>query len=179
MRRPGAQPGTARAAPTRTEEPTAIPEVVITTEAANVRSGPGLIYPVVASYWKGEELEAIGRNSESTWLKIASVDGTQGWIAASVVELNTSPDILPIVEAPPTPTPRPTSATSPGQVVYPLGDINRDCVVDDADYDIWLAAYGTSEGDSNYNPSADLNGDGIIDGVDYVIWLNQYGVRCS
>ena len=50
------------------------------------------------------------------------------------------------------------------------GDANRDGVVDDADYAIWLAHYkqtGTWD-------EGDFNGDGLVNGADYTLWADNY-----
>jgi hypothetical protein len=46
----------------------------------------------------------------------------------------------------------------------PVGDINRDGVVDEQDYDLWRAKYGT------HDDGDDVNGDGIYDAADYTAW---------
>ncbi len=64
---------------------------------------------------------------------------------------------------------------------YPLmwkwfpGDIDGDGDVDMDDFYLWEEAYGTHDGDSDYNPIADLNYDGIINFDDFFIWAENYG----
>ena len=66
-------------------------------------------------------------------------------------------------------TPAPTPTATPQ--VKP-GDANGDNKVDEADYAVWFAHFGSaSSGVSN----GDFNSDGIIDGIDYAIWLTNYG----
>ncbi len=55
------------------------------------------------------------------------------------------------------------------------GDINGDGKVDLEDLAILLGAYGTCEGDANYNPLADLSSDGCIDLIDLAVLLGNYG----
>ena len=159
-----------------------LPLAEIVVDAANVRSGPGTVYPVLTRFLRGTELEIKGRNREGTWLAVALPDNRQGWIALSIVETVVDVDSLPEIESPPTPTPRPTATPRDGQppgLIYPTGDINRDCVVDIFDYNLWVEAYDSSAGDPNYNPNADLNGDGTVDGVDYVILNNHFEETCD
>lgn len=61
---------------------------------------------------------------------------------------------------------------SPGgpDLLYALGDYNRDGVVDPDDYGTWKASYG-----STTNLAADGNGNGIIDLGDYTIWRDNLG----
>lgn len=57
----------------------------------------------------------------------------------------------------------------------PAGDVDLDGDVDLADLGILLSAYGSSDGDPNWNPAADLNGDGTISLGDLNILLGNYG----
>jgi hypothetical protein len=43
-----------------------------------------------------------------------------------------------------------------------MGDVNRDGIVDCADFNLVQASFGKSQGQSGYNPAADLNGDGVV-----------------
>jgi hypothetical protein len=49
------------------------------------------------------------------------------------------------------------------------GDYNGDGLVNQADYSVWRAAFGTS------NLAADGNQDGVVDAADYVVWRNATG----
>ena len=164
---------------TRTKTPTfiSVPKVKL-LQPANVRKGPGTVYGVLTNYLAGTELTAIGRNQDGTWLVVSLPDNLNGWIATSLVETKMDIMTLPVIRAPSTPTPYPTPIPEQKQPNYPVGDMNHDCVVDDADYEIWWAANGSKIGDPNYNPAADLNSDGVVDGIDYSIWLNHTGEKC-
>lgn len=105
------------------EEPTATPvpveeSVTITLlQNMNVRGGPGVNYPVIGPGPTGESTKVIGRNSDSTWLKIEypSADGT-GWIYGPLVQINGNPETVAIASAPPpppTPIPVPTEPPAP------------------------------------------------------------------
>lgn len=50
-----------------------------------------------------------------------------------------------------------------------LGDINADGYIDNRDYALLTAAYGSVPGQPNWNPAADLNNDGKVDLADLVI----------
>ncbi|MBN2561905.1 MAG: PPC domain-containing protein [Phycisphaerae bacterium] len=53
---------------------------------------------------------------------------------------------------------------------WPAGDGD----VDGDDYQIFLAAFGHSAGEPEYNPCADYDGDGTVTGPDYQQWLMCY-----
>ncbi len=52
------------------------------------------------------------------------------------------------------------------------GDVNNDCVVDDADLLQVLFAFGTSD------PNSDVNRDGVVDDADLLIVLFNFGSSC-
>jgi outer membrane protein assembly factor BamB len=56
------------------------------------------------------------------------------------------------------------------------GDINGDNVVNLQDFSLLAAAYGSSAGSANWNPSADLNGDGVVDLQDFELLAANYGL---
>ena len=61
-------------------------------------------------------------------------------------------------------------------------DINGDRIIDLADLQLLLAAYGSCDGDTNFNPAADMapegNLDGCIDLADLQLLLAYYGTTC-
>jgi uncharacterized protein YgiM (DUF1202 family) len=80
----------------------------------SLRSGPGTNYPVTGSVYQGLRVTAVGRNADSTWLKVLLSDGQEGWIGAQYVQLSIPVGNLPVVDgttAPPasTPTPAPSA----------------------------------------------------------------------
>ncbi|QDV80988.1 hypothetical protein [Botrimarina mediterranea] len=58
-------------------------------------------------------------------------------------------------------------------VVYAAADYNRDGVVNEPDYDVWAAAYGTDD------PAADGNFDGVVDAADYTVWRDAEGEEAT
>jgi hypothetical protein len=54
------------------------------------------------------------------------------------------------------------------------GDYNGDGVVNNLDYDRWVAAYGASE-----TNAADGNADGVVDAADYVVWRDNLGATAQ
>jgi hypothetical protein len=55
-----------------------------------------------------------------------------------------------------------------------VGDVNGDGTVNINDLIAWDAAYGTIQGDLNWNAQADINGDGVIDTLDGNLILQNY-----
>lgn len=53
--------------------------IVVSEASINVRSGPGLSYPVITSMKKGDSVDEISRSGD--WIEI-TVGGESGWIAA-------------------------------------------------------------------------------------------------
>lgn len=104
--------------------PTPSPWGVINRATANVRAGPGVIYPVIAQAVYGQYVLLLGQSADLGWLYVQLQDGRLGWVAAYLV--NRSPALpLPIVPVPPppppptpipptnTPTPRPPTPVPP------------------------------------------------------------------
>jgi SH3-like domain-containing protein len=98
---------TATPAPTNTATPTPTAtsvsfSVVIAIDGVNVRRGPSTGYAAVAKVENaGTTATAIGRSADNQWVEICCIDGQQGWILATFVQIG---DIsqLPISPAPET-----------------------------------------------------------------------------
>jgi len=99
--------------PTVTSSPggaTAI--VTLEQEQINVRSGPNTNYPVVGVLIAGQRIPAIGRSIGGDWVQIVypGVPGGVAWVYSPLVIIEGS---LPLVEPPPTPTPKTTPTIDP------------------------------------------------------------------
>lgn len=86
---------------TPTPQPTQAPTAASAATAANLRSGPGLDYPIVAGATQGQALVIVGRSADSVWYQLQ--DGN--WVFAQLV--SNPPANLPVVAAPPVPTKAP------------------------------------------------------------------------
>ena len=64
----------------------------------SLRSGPGSNYPVTGSVYQGLQVNAVGRNANSTWIKVQLSDGQQGWIGAQYVQLTIPVGNLPVMD---------------------------------------------------------------------------------
>jgi hypothetical protein len=81
----------------------------------NMRSGPGIDYPVFGIVTGGEMLEVLAWNGREDvpWLLVITPDRRIGWIAATVVQINGGLSLEEIeVAATIPPTPPPTGAIS-------------------------------------------------------------------
>lgn len=108
---------TATSTPTRTPTPTYTPTPIptyvakVNTALANLRRGPGLVYPTVAVLEEGEEVTLQGQSDAGDWLAVESPNGSQGWMAVSVLSETTGQEGLDVLTPPPTPTPPPFTPT--------------------------------------------------------------------
>ena len=97
-----------------TPEPEDPKAVVIARTGVNVRTGPGLAYPVLGTAPYLTELEITGVSQDGTWWVVAippNYNGGQGWVAEEYVEAQNADGAL-VVPAPPTPTPAATATAT-------------------------------------------------------------------
>ncbi|MBI5353038.1 MAG: hypothetical protein HZB50_10400 [Chloroflexi bacterium] len=92
-----------------TATPTQVPPTVqsgtffIVDVAANCRSGPGKVYPVLNAYPIGQSLKIIGRNADNSWWKVEMNASQSCWVSNILGHITGDIGIVPIVLAPPTP----------------------------------------------------------------------------
>lgn len=106
-------PATMAATPQPTAELPVIIGVINADQAVNVREGPGRNFAPVAAARPGERILVLGRNGGGDWLQIRLDDGTEGWIAASLVR----------IEGPATSTPATGALVDPYAVVALMSDV--------------------------------------------------------
>jgi hypothetical protein len=91
------------------------PFITVTNpDGANVRAGPNSFdYALIGFLVPGETAPALGRSPGKEWIEIIylGTPGGIGWVYAPLVKL--SPGFLPILEPPPTATPRTTPTINP------------------------------------------------------------------
>jgi len=101
--------------PTVTGTPSGPIVTVVNADGANVRAGPSSVYyeKIGPSLIDGQQVPALGRSPGGDWVQIyyLGVPGNVGWVYAPLVVL--SPGYLPIIEPPPTSTPRVTQVIDP------------------------------------------------------------------
>ncbi len=103
---------------TATETPTITAETAVENApqpgdvlgAANVRSGPGTVYAIVASVRPGDTVTVLARDAGGEWYNVELADGTRGWLSAQFV--NPSATDIPLAATIP-PTPRSTNTPIP------------------------------------------------------------------
>lgn len=89
------------------------PEVLV-PDQVNVRLGPATDYELVGVLISGQRVPALGRSPGGEWIQIfyPGVEGNVAWVYAPLVRLE-GQALLPVVEPPPTPTPRVTATIDP------------------------------------------------------------------
>lgn len=93
--------------------PGAMATVLMEQDQINVRSGPSSYdYPIVGVLIAGQQVPALGRTPGGDWVQIAypGVPGGVAWVWSALVKIDGT---LPLVEPPPTPTPRTTPTVDP------------------------------------------------------------------
>ncbi|RLC80541.1 MAG: hypothetical protein DRI61_05535, partial [Chloroflexi bacterium] len=70
-----------------TPTPSAPQTAIVNAAKVNVRSGPGTVYPVIGQVTAGTQLQIKARNQAGDWIKVCCVGGKEGWIAASLLNI--------------------------------------------------------------------------------------------
>ena len=96
----GSVAGAATATPTAAADPQG--NVAAVSAAANLRSGPGTSYEIVARAEPGELVTVTGQTESGEWLQLAG----GAWIAAFLLE-KVPDDLAVVADIPPLPTPQP------------------------------------------------------------------------
>lgn len=101
--------------PTVTGTPTGGIATVLDNEQgfAHVRSGPSAVdFEIVGTLIIGQQVPAVGRTLVGDWIEVAypGVPGGVAWVWKDLVDVKGN---VPIVDAPPTPTPRVTATIDP------------------------------------------------------------------
>lgn len=80
------------------DAPVTTPTAIIIVSVANVRTGPGEPYNVIAVLYQGQSVRVSGRNEAGDWLQVILGNGQTGWITTASSQLNVPVSSLPIVE---------------------------------------------------------------------------------
>ncbi|MBK9055878.1 MAG: hypothetical protein IPL78_34755 [Chloroflexi bacterium] len=81
------------------------PHITILPVRLNVRSGPGVIYPVLAVVEQGVEYEIVASYQDGLWWQICCINNRNGWVIGESVTVYGDTSTIPqAVNIPPTPT---------------------------------------------------------------------------
>ncbi len=80
-------------------------------QPANVRSGPGLVYPVIGGFQAGTSVPVDGRDANGQWFAI-KYGAVEGWVSGAIATYGGDVGALPVIAAPPTPIPTPVPPTN-------------------------------------------------------------------
>lgn len=69
---------------------------IVTTGALNVRTGPGIGFPVITTIQEGTLVMVLARNLDGSWYKIQLANGTIGWSSSLYLQFVVPPEDLPI-----------------------------------------------------------------------------------
>ncbi len=117
-------PAAAEPTPLPTDTPApATARLTVTGGTINVRRGPGTTFGVVGSVDNGMSFDVLGKNPAGDWYLFCCVNGEQGWVYGSLVQVE-NPQLVTISQsipaAPPTNTPAPVVAAPPPPTNTPV-----------------------------------------------------------
>lgn len=99
-----------------TPEPDEPKATVIARKGVNVRTGPGLNFPVIGIAPFGSALEVVGRSADATWwvVNVPVAPQGNGWVSDEYVQVQNGQGVM-VIPSPPTPTPvaTPTPTATP------------------------------------------------------------------
>jgi uncharacterized protein YgiM (DUF1202 family) len=72
------------------------PTGTVNTGALNIRSGPGVSHNVIISVYHNTVLTLLARNADTSWVKVMTTSGVQGWVNARYILTNYPLANLPI-----------------------------------------------------------------------------------
>lgn len=121
---------------TPTSEAVSTPTIPLVTTITdlNIRSGPGMAYPVIGLMLAGQTAKVTGQSADEEWWQIEflGVAEQRGWISAKYTTTQNTIDV-PIVEA--SPPPLPTSTPQPASTDAPTPTATSPVITD------WLGEY--------------------------------------
>ena len=110
-------------------DPTVPTGRVNSPQGLNIRSGPGVNFPVIGFARDGDEGEIVGRSADGRWWAAAvpTAPGGIGWVSADFVIASNADDVPVIEVAPPVvivPTTAPTPTPPPAPTATPVAEIS-------------------------------------------------------
>ena len=80
------------AEPTLPVQPLETSTGVVTAPALNVRQGPGTTFAAIGVVRRGHQFTILDRNPAGTWFHVCCVDGKEGWVSASEMQVSPAGD---------------------------------------------------------------------------------------
>ena len=110
--------------PTATPEPAPQPAfATVQVDRLNVRSGPGMDFPRIATGLRGEDLTVLDQADDCAWLQVQTPAGDEGWVAGDSQFVLLDVDCSEVGQPVSAPTPTPQATTQPtttGESTIPL-----------------------------------------------------------
>lgn len=72
---------------------------VINDDLVNIRSGPGLEYPVLGMANRGDEFTVVGKDASEEWWKICCFEEREAWTVKYYVDISGPVDTIAVAEA--------------------------------------------------------------------------------
>ncbi len=112
----------ATATPSPLPSPTLVPAIVNATENVNVRSAPDINSAAIVALVPGTQVEVIGSNDDASWYQVRLSSGQEGWLAASLLNVQAAVPTAVAQAATETATPSEVCTQQEAQTWY---DTNR------------------------------------------------------
>jgi uncharacterized protein YraI len=119
----------------------------VNTGALNMRTGPGVTFPVITRLPRNTALTLLGRSNDALWVYVAIAGGTQGWVSARYIITTVIVPNLPIASGQVTPTPPASGGTTTTYVVQAGDNLFRIALR----FGISVDALAAANGITNYN----------------------------
>ncbi len=125
---------------TQAEAQAASQPQLVAPGTVNIRSGPGLNYPVIGALNANTAAPIVGRNADASWWQISLTGDETGWVSNSVVRASNT-EAVPVAQAPTAPVaaqsepqPQPASSSSAPQPEQPKYQYEPTGWYDDTNY---------------------------------------------
>ena len=86
---------------------------LVTSESANLRSGPGDVYDVVGAVNQDAILPVVGQSEDGEWLVVETAKGETAWLSGTLVDVEGELSRVTTLASPPTPSPTMTMTPEP------------------------------------------------------------------
>lgn len=125
----------------------AVGEATITTDGSNVRTGPGVAYPVLVTLDEEAAVSVLGKNEAGTWVQVAAPEAEEpGWINVTLLALGDLDvaNLPTITDIPAPPAPRVAASALPTGCVLPRIELwAAELAPENADH-VWQLVYRAS-----------------------------------